>query len=151
MTHTQAAAFAVMWIAIYTGHNLADFWLQTASQADRKGVPGRAGHAACLRHVATVTACITVTIILAAAATGCHPRLLLLAAGLAVNAASHYAADLRRPLKKIAALAGKTSYWQLGEPRDGHDDNPCGAPGRLWLDQVWHLTWLFITALIIVA
>ncbi len=87
--------------------------------------------------------------------TGAPVHLLAAVAGLAVNAASHYAADRRRPLLSLAewlgatAIPGKEEFWHLGAPRPGHDDNPTLGTGAYALDQSWHIGWLFIAALFI--
>jgi hypothetical protein len=62
------------------------------------------------------------------------------AAGLAVSAVSHYFADRRRPLQRVAGLIpGKLGFWRAG---DGL------ASGAAHLDQAWHWGWLFAAALI---
>jgi len=62
-------------------------------------------------------------------------------AGLAVNAVSHYFADRRKPLQRLAELwPGKISFYRTGEGL---------ATGAALLDQAWHYGWLFVSALII--
>lgn len=68
------------------------------------------------------------------------------AAGLAVSAVTHYAADRRRPLQRLAevlgasVVPGKARYWRAG---DGL------ATGAAYLDQAWHWCWLFVSALVV--
>jgi hypothetical protein len=150
-----AGLFAAVFAALYAGHQVADHWVQTPCQAAGKGLPGWPGRLACARHVAALTITAAVALTALAAVTGAPVRLLPAAAGLAVNAVSHYAADRRRPLLSLAGwlsatvIPGKEEFWHLGAPRRGHDDNPCFGTGAYALDQSWHVGWLFISALII--
>jgi hypothetical protein len=73
-------------------------------------------------------------------------------AGLWVSMATHYIADRREPLKRIASwIPGKARFAALGVPRAGHDDNPQLATGLWALDQSWHIFWgVFVAGLLIV-
>jgi hypothetical protein len=146
-----AAVFASVFAALYAAHQVGDHWIQSGRQAARKGSRGRAGRAACAAHVATLTA--TKTLFVAAAALTLrlpwHPA--WLAAGLAVDAASHYWADRRYTLAALAGRLGKTGFYQLGAPRPRMDDNPTLGTGAYALDQSWHVGWLFVAALIVAA
>jgi len=150
-----AGLFAAVFAAMYAAHQVADHWVQTGRQAADKGLPGWRGRLACARHIATLTVTAAVALAVVAAATGATPHLLSAVAGLAVNAASHYTADRRRPLLSLAEwlgatlIPGKGEFWHLGALRPGRDDNPCLGTGAYALDQSWHVAWLFITALII--
>ncbi|WP_420124367.1 transcriptional regulator [Nakamurella sp.] len=131
------ADFAAAFAALYAAHQVADHWVQTQRQADRKGLPGWAGRIACAAHVASYTLTAAVALTLVAAATGWRPNLLAVAAGLAVSAVSHYVADRRTPLRRLADLLGKDPAWL---ERGG---------GLYALDQSWHVGWLFVAALIV--
>lgn len=150
-----AGLFAAAFAAMYAAHQVADHWVQTCRQATDKGLPGWRGCLACARHVTTLTATAAVALVAVAMVTGAPLRLVPAVLGLAVNAASHYAADRRRPLLSLAewlgaiVVPGKGEFWHLGAPRTGHDDNPCLGTGAYALDQAWHVAWLFVTALII--
>lgn len=61
------------------------------------------------------------------------------AAGLAVSAGSHYLADRRRPLERLARLIGKGEFWDLGY-------GP--ASGAAAMDQAFHWAFVFAAALI---
>lgn len=143
------SALVAVWVALYVGHVVADVWVQTPGQAATKGLPGRAGRAACARHVATLTLTQALALAGMAAVTGWRPSLAALAVGLAVNAVSHYWADRRVTLAKLAQLVGKAEMWRLGSPRAGRDDAPHLGTGAYALDQAWHTAWLYLTALII--
>ncbi|MFY1582882.1 transcriptional regulator [Micromonospora sp. WMMD734] len=130
------ADFAAAFAALYAAHQVADHWVQTQPQADRKGLPGWAGRIACVAHVASYTLTAVVALALVAAATGWRPNLLAVAAGLTVSAVSHYAADRRTPLRRLADLLGKDPHWL---ERGG---------GLYALDQSWHVGWLFVAALL---
>jgi hypothetical protein len=84
--------------------------------------------------------------------TGARPSPIRAAAGLAVSAGSHYWADRRSTLAALAELVpGKGSFYRLGTPRPGRDDNPTLGTGAYALDQAWHTGWLLIAALVIAA
>jgi hypothetical protein len=150
-----AGAFAAVFAAPYAAHQVADHWVQTGRQAADKGLPGWPGRLACARHVAVLTLTAAAALAAVAMVTGAPMRLLPAVTGLAVNAASHYVADRRRPLLSLSewlgatVVPGKGEFWHLGAPRAGHDDNPGLGTGAYALDQSWHVAWLFAAALII--
>jgi hypothetical protein len=114
-----AATFAVMFAALWTGHQAGDDWVQTSRQA----LPGWPGRRACAAHVATLAAAKAACVVLAIAVTGMPVAAWQVAAGLALDAASHWWAD-----RRLTLHAGRPprqgSFWTLGQPREGHDDNP---------------------------
>ncbi|BCJ44707.1 hypothetical protein GCM10010168_15200 [Actinoplanes ianthinogenes] len=146
---TAAGVFAAVFVALYVAHQFADHWVQSQHQADCKGRPGWPGRIACAAHVATYTA----TALFALAALRWSLDLDLspgrVAAGLAVSAVTHYIADRRTPLKRLADLCGAGRFYTLGIPRPGHDDNPSLGTGSYALDQSFHYLFLFIAALVI--
>jgi hypothetical protein len=145
----HAITFAATFAALYAAHQVADHWIQTDHQAGTKGAAGWRGRLACMAHVATYTA--TSAVFLGALAWRCGLDLPSghLAAGLAVSAVTHYFADRRTPLRRLAELVGSGRLWVLGAPRAGHNDNPSLGTGAYALDQSWHVGWLFIAALVI--
>jgi hypothetical protein len=149
--HPAAAVFLVTFTALYTAHMVGDHWVQTHTQALTKALPGWPGRLACARQVATLTATKAVALLAAATVTGTPVSPARAAAALAFDAASHYLADRRTPLATLAALIGKTGFYQLGAPRTGHDDAPHLGTGAYALDQSWHIAFIFITALLIAA
>lgn len=146
-----AATFAAVFIALYVAHQVGDHWVQTHHQALTKGQPGWAGRRACAAHVATLTLTKAAAVTLAAAVLGLHLAVAAVAAGLALDAATHYWADRRTTLAGLAGLLGKGEFYRLGAPRPGHDDGPHLGTGAYALDQSWHIGWLFIAALVITA
>jgi hypothetical protein len=132
-----AAVIAVAFAALYASHMVADHWVQTQRQADRKSLPGWPGRLACAAHVATYTATALVALLALAWRTGLALSPAHVAAGLAVSAVSHYVADRRAPLRWAADRLGKNPAWL---ERGG---------GLYALDQSWHVGWLFVAALII--
>jgi hypothetical protein len=151
---STTATFAAVYAALAAGHEVGDFWLQRDTDARSKGAPGAEGRKACAVHVATYTATQGATLALVQAATGTRASARRTVLGLAFSAATHYAADRRTPLKKLADLMqpwfGKADFYTLGAPREGHDDNPAIATGAFHLDQSWHAaTSVFAAALII--
>lgn len=135
----NAIVFAATFAAYITGHHVADYWTQTDRQATCKALPSWAGRRACAAHVTVYT------VVLAAFLTVTAWQLALpvspwrAAAGLAVSAVSHYLADRRRPLERLARLIGKGKFWDLG---DGL------ASGAAAMDQAFHWAFVFTAALI---
>jgi len=144
----RAVTFAVVFAALYAAHQVGDHWVQAGRQAAGKGAAGWAGRLACARHVATLTAVKAASVALAVTVTGLRPAVAAVAAALALDAASHYWADRRITLRGMAYRLGKSEFYRLGAPRDGHDDAPHLGTGAYALDQSWHIAWLFIAALI---
>ena len=144
-----AATFPAVFVALFVAHQVADHWIQTQHQADTKGCPGRAGRIACLGHVASYTATAFGFLGALALATDIDLQPGPVAAGLAVSAVTHYIADRRTPLKRLAELTGSAKFYALGAPRPGRDDNPSLGTGSYALDQSFHYLFLFVAALII--
>ncbi|MEH1125036.1 transcriptional regulator [Micromonospora sp. CPCC 206061] len=124
---SKLGMFGAVFAALYAAHQVADHWVQTQWQADTKGQPGWLGRLACAAHVATYT--------------------LTAAIGMTVSAVSHYIADRRTPLARIAAALGSARFHAFGAPRPGRDDNPTLGTGAYALDQAWHVGFLFVAAL----
>jgi hypothetical protein len=143
--------FAAVFVALFVAHQVADHWIQTQHQADCKGRPGWPGRAACAAHVASYTAAAVAALADVHVALGLplHPG--HVAAGLAVSAVTHYIADRRTPLKRLAELTGSGRFYALGCPRAGRDDNPSIGTGSYALDQSFHYLFLFVAALLIAA
>ncbi len=74
-----------------------------------------------------------------------------MAVGLTVSAVTHYIADRRTPLRRLAELTGSARFYALGCPRPGRDDNPSLGTGSYALDQSFHYLFLFVAALVIAA
>ncbi|MEV4581852.1 transcriptional regulator [Nonomuraea jabiensis] len=146
---TSAAVFAAVFAALYAAHSFGDHWIQTHGQACAKGAPTRSGRLACLGHVCTLALTKTLALGAMTVVTGLALAPLPLILGLLVDAASHYWADRRAPLAKLAALLGKSDFYRMGAPRPGTNDAPHLGTGAYALDQSWHVAWLFIAALII--
>ncbi|MGK5554347.1 transcriptional regulator [Actinomadura kijaniata] len=152
--NTEPAVFAAVFVALYAGHEVGDYWLQTHHQACGKGAPGWTGRILCARHVATLTAVKLAAVLLAGLVLALPLNPYTLAVGLGVDAISHYWADRRTTLAALARLLGRTlvpgkgEFVSLGAPRPGHDDNPTLGTGAAALDQSWHKAWLFVAALI---
>jgi hypothetical protein len=136
---TAAIVFAVTLGAYVAGHQVADYWVQSSAQAMRKGLPGWAGRRACAAHVASYTLTLAAFLALTAWRLALPVSPGWAAMGLAVSAVTHYLADRRTPLRRVADLTGKGEFWRVG---DGL------ASGAAHLDQSWHWAWLFIAALV---
>lgn len=146
--------FAATFIALYAAHMVGDHWVQTGHQAAHKGEPGWHGRVACYTHVVTYTMTGVAFLAPLCAIYGFHYPAWQFTIGMLVSAVTHYIADRRTPLKRIAgwlSSIGKDGFYQLGMPREGKDDNPSLGTGAYALDQSWHIFWLFIAALIMAA
>lgn len=143
MITNPGTRFAATFAALLAAHNVADYWIQTDHQAVNKGRHGNpaedaAGRAACLAHVLSYSATS------AAAVVGVNRALHLgaswrgILAGQAISAVSHYWADRRYPLRKLAGRLGKLDFYERGQGL---------AAGSAALDQSWHLAWLTMAAL----
>jgi hypothetical protein len=125
--------------ALYAAHHVGDYWAQTGRQAQDKSLPGRQGRAACARHAAVMTGCKALSLA-ALSLSGrrvCWKRAVI---ALAADAGSHYWADRRVPLERLAHAVGATV-----SPGKGDYYANGGAP---FLDQAWHIAWLQVAALI---
>lgn len=153
MTATALLTFTVVFIALLVGHEVGDHWTQTKDQANGKGEAGWPGRLHCAAHVATYTATQLVAIAAVWLFLDVPVSPAGLAAGLAVSAVTHYIADRRTPLRRIAAWISPTklAFYELGTPRAGRDDNPSLGTGAYVLDQSWHKAWLFVSALVVAA
>ncbi|MEV5204936.1 transcriptional regulator [Streptomyces sp. NPDC053720] len=161
----SATVFAAVFIALYVGHSVGDHWVQSSRQSAEKGqhdgVPGqcsRTGRLACTRHVLSLTATKAVALAAVLLLLDVPVTLLGLVAGLGIDAASHWWADRRTTLARLAKLTGKSEFYTLGTP--AHPAHPVTAEGTYAptlgtgayaLDQAFHHLWLLVAALLIAA
>lgn len=134
---------------LHASDRVADMWVQTDHQALHKGDDGWPGRLACARHVATLTATQALTLWAGSRAVGKRLNPWRVAAGLAFNAATHYAADRREhgllpKLTKRLAFTGKDTFYRAGDGKAA----PCGT-AAFGLDQTFHDGCRLITALLI--
>lgn len=146
---SAAGRLGAVFAALYAAHQVGDHHVQSDRDACTKALPGREGHAACARHVATYTATAALALVAADRVTGMRLHPGRVAAGLAVSAVSHYVIDRRTVLRRLAEATGKGRFYHLGTPRPGRDDNPCIGTGAYALDQSAHTGFLLVAALII--
>lgn len=171
----SAGDFAAVALALYAGHHVGDYWVQTDHQARHKGLPGAEGRVACVLHclsyVATQLACLLLLVMVATPMSLTVPGMYV---ALAVSGLTHYAADRREyglMFKLARLLPGKAAFMRLGVPRpvmtladsdNGHGrfdpigimplDNPQLATGAWALDQSWHVFFgVFVPALLAVS
>ena len=150
----RAITFAVAFGAQLAGHYVGDHWIQTGGQAGKKSLAGNGRGCAlwhCAKHVTTWTA--TVTAFLSLAGWWLHLPLhpWWVAAGMAVNAVTHFVADLRTPLVWLGRLLGRGGYIDFVHvARPASADEATGPGTALFhLDQSWHIAWLFVASLLI--
>ncbi|NYI05565.1 transcriptional regulator [Allostreptomyces psammosilenae] len=147
MSATFAAVFVVLWVA----HSVGDHWVQTSHQSLTKGAAGWVGRLADARHVATLTATKLAALLPAAAVLGLDLSVLGVVIGLGVDALSHWWADRRTTLAKLAALLGKAEFYALGSTTvDAHGERAHHiGTGAYALDQSFHHLWLMVGALLV--
>ncbi|MEV7500623.1 DUF3307 domain-containing protein [Streptomyces sp. NPDC093018] len=148
---TNAAAFAAVFVALFVAHSVGDHWVQTSHQSMTKGRPGWVGRLADARHVATLTLTKLTFLLVTSWSLGLRLSVLGVAAGLTVDAVTHWWADRRTTLARLAEALGLGGFYRLGAPRAGHDDNPSLGTGAYALDQSFHHLWLLVAALVIAA
>lgn len=137
----NAAVFAAVAIALGAGHHVGDYWMQTNAQARDKPLPNWRGRCACATHVATYTLTLAACVAVAGWWLALPLRPWWVACGLSVSAVTHYVADRRVPIRRLAAIIpGKLGFLESGNGL---------ASGAAYLDQSWHWFWLFISALVI--
>ena len=135
---SPGARFAAGYLTLVASHNVADYWAQTTYQANNKGRHGSVhenavGRRACLNHVATYTAATTSAIAGVNKGLGLGANWRGILVGQAISSASHYFADRRHTLRKLAEHTGRLEFYDNG--------------GSASLDQSWHLGWLALAAL----
>lgn len=151
MTAVTAGTFAAVFVALYVAHSVGDHWVQTSHQSAHKGRPGWVGRLADTRHVATLTLTKLAVLLPVVWLMDLRVSVLGIVAGLTVDAVTHWWADRRSTLARLAEVLGLGGFYRLGAPRAGHDDNPHIGTGAYALDQSFHHLWLLVAALIIAA
>ncbi|MFD9692532.1 hypothetical protein ACFWXO_43005 [Kitasatospora sp. NPDC059088] len=126
---SRARRFAVAYPLLRAAADIADHWVQSDHQAATKGQSGAAGRRACAAHVASYTAVQAVVLLGGARLLGVRLRPGPVAAALALSAATHYVADRREPLRRLADATGKERFVRLADH---------GLNGGYLLDQAWH-------------
>lgn len=147
--------FATAALALYVGHHVGDYWVQTDRQARLKGEAGGAGRYHCTLHVLTYLMTQVVCLMIAGVVTGQAPSSdWVVFAAMLISGGTHYLADRREHglmFWLARRIPGKSDFLRLGAPRGGHyDDNPSLGTGAAALDQSWHLFFgVFVSALVI--
>lgn len=138
-----AETFAVVTIVLLIAHEFGDHWTQTQWQATNKHLRNALGRRACAAHVLAYTIGTTLAVL------GVWLWLRLpispagLLAGQLISAITHYLIDRRFMLERLTQFGvfeqtGRHSFYQLGQPRPGHDDNAVLGTGAYALDQSLH-------------
>ncbi|GAA4846338.1 hypothetical protein [Kitasatospora terrestris] len=132
----RAARFAAAYALLRAAADVADHWVQTDHQARTKGQhdhhdgqSSAAGRKACAAHVATYTATQAAALLAGSRLLGVRLRPGPVAAALALSAITHYVADRREPLRRLADATGKANFVRLADH---------GMNGAYCLDQAWH-------------
>ncbi|WP_354641316.1 hypothetical protein [Kitasatospora camelliae] len=136
MNPGRAARFAAVYALLRASADVADHWVQTDHQARIKGQhdhndgqSSAAGRRACAAHVATYTATQAAAMLAGSRLLGLRLRPGPVAAALALSAVTHYIADRREPLRRLADATGKANFVRLAD---------FGLNGAYCLDQAWH-------------
>lgn len=152
MATDHLAGFAAVFAMLFAVHKLGDHWVQSQRQAVCKGGNGWLARRACAAHVATYTAVCLAALLILAWRTGLPLNPTTVTAGLGINAVSHYFADRRTPLRRLACRLGRSGYLQhatvVRQP-GAHADTTGPGTALFHLDESWHIAWLAVTALII--
>ncbi|MEU9245703.1 transcriptional regulator [Streptomyces sp. NPDC048385] len=115
----KATAFPAVYALLRVAADTADHWVQSDHQAQHKAKPGREGHTALARHVASYTATQAAALLVGNRVLGLGLRGRSMAAALALSGATHYLIDRRWPVRKLAEATGKGSFYTLGGPLGG--------------------------------
>lgn len=102
--------------------------MQSSAQSAAKGKPGWAGRLADARHVIGLTLTKAVLLALTALVLGLRLTATGLAAGLTLDAASHWWADRRSTLAWLAKTLHRSEFYHLGSA--AHPAHPTTAEGR---------------------
>lgn len=121
-----------LFIVLFVAHSVGDYWVQTSWQAERK----EHSHVACSLHIATYTMTLLLFLVVVSVRFDVDLSISRVIVALSVSAVTHYLADRRRPLRRVALAIGRDRSWI---------DNG----GLALLDQSWHTFWLFVCAIVI--
>lgn len=143
---TDIGTFAGVAVGLLIAHQVADHWFQTEYQSTTKGQRDSAGRAACARHVASYTAITASVVLMLWGAFDLDISWWGFVVGQLLSAGTHYWADRRYTLERLAVATGNGEFHALGVPREGRDDNPSLGTGKYALDQSWHWAWLGVAA-----
>lgn len=135
---SPAAIAGIAGVILYGAHQVMDHWGQSQHQADHKGQTGGVGRWNCTKHVFWYTIGCTAAVIAAAIVLGFAGQLNPVAVAVAtlINGGSHYWADRRTTLRKLAQRMGKVERYYGS------------AAGAYQLDQAWHYGWLAVVAVV---
>jgi len=156
MNETAAAVFAAVFAALYVAHSVGDHWVQSSCQAADKGLPGWKGRLACTRHVVGLTLTKGILLALVVVVLQLPVTALGLVLGLGIDAGTHWWADRRTTLRRLAHKCNKTEFYTLGTGDHpaapvAHSGKPAAhlGTGAYALDQAFHHFWLLNGALLI--
>ncbi|WP_017541578.1 DUF3307 domain-containing protein [Nocardiopsis halophila] len=137
----DTATAAIVFAALYAGHHVGDYLIQSDHQALNKGRCDHEGRKACTAHVLTLTIAqgAVLALVLGATGTAIDPAALL--TGLGINAVSHFWADRRSTLRGLVLA---TERWT-------HKIGFYDGGGAAHMDQAWHMLWLVPAAVAIAA
>ncbi|MFF2184578.1 hypothetical protein [Streptomyces sp. NPDC058155] len=119
MPASRSANFAALYALIRAASDLGDHWVQSDTQARTKGQPDNEGRRACALHVATYTATQAVTVAAGSRLLGIRITPGRAVAAIGLSAVTHYIADRRIPVKRLAEAVGVGNFYQLGGPLGG--------------------------------
>lgn len=119
----QASVFAASVVALYVGHHVGDYWIQTDHQAQHKGKAGTEGVLNCLLHVLSYCATQVACLLVVAVVVGLPVSYWGVTSAIAVSGGTHYLADRREHglmfwlVRRMEPVTGKARFMALGVPR----------------------------------
>jgi hypothetical protein len=136
------ALFGALHAAWSDVHPFCDQIVQNSDDAAGKGEPGWTGRKACAKHVTTYTAVQTIAALGVTRALGYRLPVRALAAGMTVNAVTHYVIDRREPFKAFlrSKRIGKGGYLDHAtvQRRPGVVEESGPGTALMEMDQAAH-------------
>lgn len=146
---SAAEVFAACFAALFVGHHVGDYWVQTGYQTAHKGDAGEHGRAQCMLHCVSYVLTQALMLVVIHLALGMSPQAMGVLAALWVSGGTHYMADRREHglmFWLVKRIPGKARFLEFGK-----DSGSLGT-GAWALDQSWHLFFgVFVPALILAA
>ncbi|HET6503798.1 MAG TPA: hypothetical protein VFG87_23865 [Amycolatopsis sp.] len=138
-TTRALALFGALHAAWSDVHPFCDQIVQ-GDEAAKKGEPGWTGRKACAKHVSTYTTVQTIAALGVTRALGYRLPVRALAAGMAVNAVTHYVIDRRAPFIRAMRAIGKGGYLDhaTAQRREGVVDTSGPGTALMEMDQAAH-------------
>lgn len=135
-----------MFAAMFAGHTVGDHWVQSGHQAVCKGGSGWPARRACAGHVVSLQLTKLALLVPAWFALSLDLNVWAVALAFVVDGVSHFWADRRTTLQRLAKAVGKSAFYDQGTDlvNAKGETAPHVGTGRYQLDQSWHILWLVL-------